>query len=164
MYRNAPDALRKFMPDAVKFVANEDSSVRDPFGNPMPPFLVMEKGECLSEHSTKGGAVDPIHAAQVCLGNSPPLSTRHMMHNEKCRPVQCVGYLEARAMGFHASIDLAHADIHSRWLTLGGGPCGAQRRRCSGMCTCFTGHVGLSLTGFHLVNLHINICDRTAAV
>lgn len=64
MYRNAPDALRRFMPAIVKYAANEDSSVRDPFGNPMPAFLVMEKGECLSDAAHKK-PVNAAHAAQV---------------------------------------------------------------------------------------------------
>ena len=73
MYRNAPGALRRFMPDVVRFAANEDSAIRDPFGNPMPPFLVMEKGECLSEPPGRGCASDPMHAAQVrYLGVSDP--------------------------------------------------------------------------------------------
>ena len=59
MYRNAPSTLRRFMPAIVKYASNEDGSMRDPFGNPLPAFLIMEKGECLSERerSSIGGVV-----------------------------------------------------------------------------------------------------------
>jgi hypothetical protein len=64
MYRDAPEALRQFMPTIFHYGANEDSSARDPFGNPLPPFLVMEKGEVLSEQARKTPA-DKAHASEV---------------------------------------------------------------------------------------------------
>jgi hypothetical protein len=64
IYRNASEALRQFMPVIMVYGANEDGAVRDPFGNPMPPFLVMEKGEVLSEQARRTPA-DTAHAAQV---------------------------------------------------------------------------------------------------
>lgn len=47
LYLNS--GLASFMPTVVEFVENEDGAFRDPHGGNMPPALVMEKGETLTE-------------------------------------------------------------------------------------------------------------------
>lgn len=49
IYQNAPPVVRSFMPDVVQYAPNEDLTVTDPFGNPLPPFIVMENTEPLSD-------------------------------------------------------------------------------------------------------------------
>lgn len=65
MYCRAPLPLRRFMPNVVKFVDNEGGSLKDPFGTPLHPFIVMEKGECLQDRA-RNWPVDVFTAAQVC--------------------------------------------------------------------------------------------------
>ena len=64
MYRNSPPQLKRFMPKVVKYVANVDDAIVDPFGNPLPPFIVMEKGDSLRDR-TRDTPVDVFTAAQV---------------------------------------------------------------------------------------------------
>lgn len=64
VYREAPMQLQRFMPSVSKYVDNLNSSVCDPFGNPLPPFIVMEKGESLSDRAHRM-PVDLFTAAQV---------------------------------------------------------------------------------------------------
>lgn len=64
MYRNSPPKLKRFMPKVVKYVPNADDTIVDPFGNPLPPFIVMEKGESLRDR-TRDTPVDVFTAAQV---------------------------------------------------------------------------------------------------
>jgi hypothetical protein len=66
MYRNSPPKLKRFMPKVVKYVPNEDGRVLDPFGNALPPFIVMEKGESLRDRN-KDTPIDVFTAAQVQL-------------------------------------------------------------------------------------------------
>lgn len=70
MYRNSPAKLKRFMPRVVKYVANEDSTIVDPFGNTLPPFIVMEKGESLRDR-TRDNPVDMFTAAQVLSASDP---------------------------------------------------------------------------------------------
>lgn len=58
----------RFMPTVLAFEPNEDGRFCDPFDNPMPPCIVMEKGELLTERSPLA-ADDAATTAQVC---SPP--------------------------------------------------------------------------------------------
>jgi hypothetical protein len=62
VYSNSP--LRHFMPRVLHFESNEDSSIRDPFGGIIPPFIVMEKGDSLQERA-RSGRIDVFTAAQV---------------------------------------------------------------------------------------------------
>ena len=64
VYRNSP--LRFFMPTVQKYVDNADSSVEDPFGAALPPFIVMEKGESLQDRARRT-RIDVYTAAQVCI-------------------------------------------------------------------------------------------------
>ncbi|NJR42311.1 MAG: hypothetical protein HC767_06280 [Akkermansiaceae bacterium] len=64
MYQTFPQELRRFMPTVVKFAANRDHAITDPFGSPLPPFIVMEKGESLRDRA-KNSRVDVFTAAQV---------------------------------------------------------------------------------------------------
>ena len=43
----------KFMPTVIQFVDNQDGKFCDPTGGPMPPCLVMEKGESLTERTMR---------------------------------------------------------------------------------------------------------------
>lgn len=67
LYRVSCPKLRRFMPKVVKYVTNDDKRVLDPFGNPLPPFIVMEKGESLRDRA-RNNPVDMFTAAQVCNG------------------------------------------------------------------------------------------------
>jgi hypothetical protein len=64
IYRSAPPKLQRFMPSVAKFVDNIDGALKDPFGNTLPPFIVMEKGESLSDRA-QHMPVDLFTAAQV---------------------------------------------------------------------------------------------------
>lgn len=66
IYKSYQEALRKFMPEVVKYGPNTDGAIKDPFGNPLPPFIAMEKGESLRDHMKS--RVDVFTAAQVLLG------------------------------------------------------------------------------------------------
>ena len=68
LYQSFPKQLRRFMPAVEQFVPNEDLAIRDPFGNVLAPFIVMEKGESLRDRA-KHSRVDLFTAAQVmhCL-------------------------------------------------------------------------------------------------
>lgn len=66
MYRNSPLPLRRFMPSVVKYADNSDGASTDPFGTPLQPFIVMEKGECLQDRA-RNWPVDVFTAAQVRL-------------------------------------------------------------------------------------------------
>jgi hypothetical protein len=68
VYRNSP--LRSFMPSVLLYESNNDTSIRDPFGGVMPPFIVMEKGESLQERVTKS-RVDVFTVAQVLFKAFP---------------------------------------------------------------------------------------------
>jgi hypothetical protein len=43
--------LGEFMPNVAEFVDNEDGRFCDPHGNQMPPCIVMEKGETLTDRT-----------------------------------------------------------------------------------------------------------------
>lgn len=68
MYRTSP--LRRFMPTVSRMERNADGALKDPFGQPLAPFIVMERGEGLQGRVQKG-PVDTFVAAQVPL---PPKS------------------------------------------------------------------------------------------
>lgn len=44
-----PRSLRTFTPTVLETVANADNSITCPFGTPVVPFIVMEKGESLRD-------------------------------------------------------------------------------------------------------------------
>lgn len=69
MYRDAPLQLKRFMPSVAKYVDNVDEALKDPFGNTLPPFIVMEKGESLSDRA-RNMPVDLFTAAQVMLSQN----------------------------------------------------------------------------------------------
>lgn len=71
VYRNSPPKLQRFMPAVVKYAANMDCAIQDPFGNSLPPFIVMEKGESLSDRSSNM-PVDLFTAAQVLFSLFTP--------------------------------------------------------------------------------------------
>jgi hypothetical protein len=62
VYRSSP--LRAFMPSVLHFESNDDDCIQDPFGGPMHPFIVMEKGESLQERA-RNCRVDVFTASQV---------------------------------------------------------------------------------------------------
>jgi hypothetical protein len=66
VYRSSP--LRHFMPMVSLIERNSNGAVKDPFGRPLAPFIVMEKGQSLQE-KLMNGRLDPYGAAQVCGGN-----------------------------------------------------------------------------------------------
>eukprot|EP00892_Ulva_mutabilis_P012610 jgi/Ulvmu1/9721/UM055_0060.1 len=51
LYLNS--GLASFMPTVVEFVNNEGGAFKDPHGGEMPPLLVMEKGETLTERISR---------------------------------------------------------------------------------------------------------------
>lgn len=52
------------MPSVSRMERNADGAIKDPFGKPLAPFIVMDKGESLQE-LVKNGRVDVFTAAQV---------------------------------------------------------------------------------------------------
>lgn len=66
MYQSFPPELRRFMPTVVKYAPNTNRKIKDPFGRPLPPFIVMEKGESLRDRA-KNCPVDVFTAAQVLV-------------------------------------------------------------------------------------------------
>lgn len=66
IYRSAPVQLQRFMPAVVKYSDNCDGALRCPFGNVLPPCIVMEKGESLKDRASNM-PVDLYTAAQVCF-------------------------------------------------------------------------------------------------
>ena len=62
-YTQYSDALGGFMPKIFLMHDNADGAVTDPFGNVLPPFIVMEKGEPLP---TLASQVDIMACTQVC--------------------------------------------------------------------------------------------------
>lgn len=62
IYKSSP--LRRFMPTVSRVERNEDGAIKDPFGKPLAPFVVMEKGESLQEKLGKRN-IDVYMAAQV---------------------------------------------------------------------------------------------------
>lgn len=64
-----------FMPAVLEFVDNEDGSFRDPSGNPMPPCFVMEKGESLTERTTRchNDLVTIVQVRAVAAARCTPL-------------------------------------------------------------------------------------------
>lgn len=67
-------ALRSILPNVADVCPNENGAVTDPSGNPMPPFIVMERGEALDEWAA-GSRPDVGSVAQV---RGAPL--RHPAH------------------------------------------------------------------------------------
>eukprot|EP00892_Ulva_mutabilis_P012606 jgi/Ulvmu1/9718/UM055_0056.1 len=70
------DALARFMPPVVEFVANENGAFCDPFDHPMPPCLVMEKGESLTERAAFGKK-DGVGVAKIIGQVASRLSELH---------------------------------------------------------------------------------------
>jgi hypothetical protein len=62
VYHSSP--LAHFMPRVWRTESNDDGSIRDPFGGPMAPFIVMEKGQSLQDRARQC-RVDVFTAAQV---------------------------------------------------------------------------------------------------
>lgn len=92
IYRSAPVQLQRFMPGVVKYADNSDGALRCPFGNVLPPCIVMEKGESLRDRASNM-PVDLYTAAQVCVRVS-------------CRSVGCMylllAWLFAQFLTHHA--------------------------------------------------------------
>jgi hypothetical protein len=61
------------MPKVLQEEPNTDSRICDPFGGPMPPYIVLEKGEPLRE-ALSNVSVGTIAAAKVRHNVSPPVS------------------------------------------------------------------------------------------
>lgn len=64
-YKTCAPELRRFMPRVLEYQANTHGLICDPFGNTLPPYIVMEKGESLREIGQRM-RVDVFTAAQVC--------------------------------------------------------------------------------------------------
>lgn len=69
----------RFMPTVLAFEPNDDGRFCDPFDNPMPPCIVMEKGELLTERSPLA-ADDAATIAQVCSSRRAMVQLRAPVH------------------------------------------------------------------------------------
>lgn len=78
LYEDYPAALRQFMPDVVQIVENDDQHVQDPFGNALPPFIVMEKGESLRDRFSN-----------PCMGTFTPSQARTLPSQSSRVGVHC---------------------------------------------------------------------------
>jgi hypothetical protein len=66
IYKRCGPELQRLMPKVIQFQPNEDGSICDPFGTPMPPYIVLERGESLREFSRKR-QVNTISTAKLLL-------------------------------------------------------------------------------------------------
>ena len=72
-----------FMPAVVQFVDNDDGSFTDPFGSPMAPCIVMEKGESLTERTMrrKSDIFTTVQARSLeHVRNIPVIQTRSWVY------------------------------------------------------------------------------------
>ena len=79
--------LRRFMPSVSRMERNADGALKDPFGRPLAPFIVMERGEGLQQR-VKNGPVDPFVAAQVSLVVHELLDTCKYFPDEAVAPFE----------------------------------------------------------------------------
>jgi hypothetical protein len=98
------------MPVLVECQRNESCAVQDPFGHPMPPYIVLEKGESLKER-TRGIPIDVFTAAQVSpivlvilITVSESLCgcasrTKHFGHHFQACMLSCIGNLSHFSAG-----------------------------------------------------------------
>lgn len=68
-------ALRSILPNIADVCPNDSGAVTDPTGNPVPPFIIMERGEALDEWSVRARP-DVRAAAQARLSPSTPRHAR----------------------------------------------------------------------------------------
>ena len=67
LYQDTSSPFHKLLPSCRSIVANEDGLFVDGRGCPMPPCIVVERGESLdlwAQRSTQG--IDPFTCMQVC--------------------------------------------------------------------------------------------------
>lgn len=73
-YSNPENPLRKFLPPLHSVMDNADGTLVDAQGNPLPPCIVMERGESLDIWSRGTKFKMEIHTCmQVCLGVKHPV-------------------------------------------------------------------------------------------
>lgn len=65
IYEQCASELQDFMPKVLRFLPNDDGRIKDPFGNAMPPCIVLEKGECL-QAAGRIFALDLFSSVKVC--------------------------------------------------------------------------------------------------
>ena len=63
-------ALGEFYPAVRNIVSNEDEAFVDAHGAPMPPCIIMEKGESLDLRRHRSKGLDTVAAVQVCCPRS----------------------------------------------------------------------------------------------
>ena len=68
-FRGLPRSLRHFLPQVHKYVDNRNGVMKDPFGNPLPPCIVMTRGESILDKA-RSSRIDVSSAGAVCLSIS----------------------------------------------------------------------------------------------
>ena len=66
LYARTPE-LVQCMPEVLKMVHNKEGSVKDPFGNKMPPYIAMERGDSLTNLIHSHRRLDMVTAGKVCF-------------------------------------------------------------------------------------------------
>lgn len=108
--------LREFMPAIHGAEENEDGSFCDAFGNPMPPCIVIEKGEPLSDR-IKWCKNDVFSIVQVC----PQLRILHERTESKGARVVCSASLRCTTLTPHVAASFlscrVNIAVHDAWWT-----------------------------------------------
>lgn len=66
LYMDSSKPLGQFLPQLRTIVdAESENLVQDAFGRPLPPFIVMEKGEALDVWIENSGSLDMFTGLQV---------------------------------------------------------------------------------------------------
>jgi hypothetical protein len=94
LYKNA--AFAQLLPKVEALCMNEEDAETDAHGIPLPPFIVMEKGEALDEWSRRAKP-DQFQSVAVCLSH-----TTRCMHADThlaCSPLTRALHADARQRG-----------------------------------------------------------------
>lgn len=65
-FRSIPRALRNFLPKVDKYIDNRNGAMKDPFGNTLPPCIVMTRCESLLDKA-QNSRIDVFSASGVRL-------------------------------------------------------------------------------------------------
>lgn len=78
-------ALQSILPNIADVCDNEDGAITDPRGNPVPPFIVMERGEALDEWAARVRPdVAAVAQARIPTPSHCHTSPGHTLH--PCHP------------------------------------------------------------------------------
>ena len=80
MYRGLSRSLRPFAPKVDKYVDNKNGAMKDPFGNPLPPCIIMCRGQSILDKA-RNSRVDVFSAAGVrCCMHDMRIESHQSLH------------------------------------------------------------------------------------